>query len=83
MIEAQVFHKYNVDEKSQLHYAMLDGAMYLTREDKWKEAKMGRIFKSSSNVNISKERGIITDSQYVVHLGGHKDFLTKFEYYLN
>lgn len=57
--------------------------MYLTREGKWKEAKMGRIFKSSSNVNISKERGIITDSQYVVHLGGHKDFLAKFEYYLD
>jgi len=81
--DAQIYHEYSVAEKSQLHYAMLDGAMYLTREDKWKEAKMGRVFKSSSNVNISKGRGIITDSQYVVHLGSHKEFLAKFEYYLD
>ncbi len=83
MIESQVFHEYKAEEKSQLHYAMLDGAMYLTREDKWKEAKMGRIFKSSSNINISEKRGIITNSRYVAHLGGHRDFLAKFEYYLD
>lgn len=83
MINTQIFHEYSVAEKSQLHYAMLDGAMYLTREDKWKEAKMGRIFKSDSNITISKGRGIVTDSQYVVHLGSHKEFLTKFEYYLD
>jgi hypothetical protein len=83
IIETQIHREYSLEEKNQLHYAMLDGAMYLTREDKWKEAKMGRIFKDSDNINISKNRGLITGSQYVVHLGGHKEFLSKFEYHLD
>lgn len=80
IIETQIHRKYGLEEKNQLHYAMLDGAMYLTREDKWKEAKMGRIFKDSDNINISKNRELITGSQYVVHLGGHKEFLNISEY---
>ena len=83
MIETQIHHQYNQQDKNQLHYAMLDGAMYLTREDKWKEAKMGRIFKATDNLNISQKRGVVTDSKYVVHLGNHKEFLSKFEYYLD
>jgi len=83
MVETKIFHQYSQQDKNQLHYAMLDGAMYLTREDKWKEAKMGRIFKATDNVNISEKRGVVTNSQYVVHLGGHKEFLSKFEYYLD
>lgn len=83
MIETQIQHQYSQHDKNQLHYAMLDGAMYLTREDKWKEAKMGRIFKAADNLHISQNRGAVTDSQYVVHLGNHKEFLSKFEYYLD
>lgn len=84
MLSTQVYHSYAQEESNQLHYAMVDGAMYLTREEKWKEAKIGRIFKADDNFNISdKRRGIITNSMYVAHLGSHKRFFPKFEYYLD
>jgi hypothetical protein len=66
----------------QTHYAMMDGSMLLTREDGWKEVKLGRIFCARDQVEVSKERGLITQSQYVAHLGGHKEFLQKFDYHL-
>jgi len=62
---------------------MLDGAMYLTREDSWKESKLGRIFCADENVKISKNRGIISKSTYVSHLGSSKEFFPKFEYHLD
>jgi len=52
--------------------------MLLTREEKWKEIKLGRIFKSSDNMAI-KNRGIIRESVYVSHLGSHTEFLEKLE----
>lgn len=65
------------------YYAMLDGAMLLTREEKWKELKLGRIFKGRDIVKVSKNRNLLTDSLYVAHLGEHTDFLKKFEHYLD
>lgn len=65
------------------HYAMVDGGMLLTREEKWKEMKLARIFKADEVVPISKDRGYISDSQYVAHLGGHNDFFEKVEYHLD
>ena len=35
--------------KDDKTYVMVDGAMLMTREDKWKENKLGRIFRSSQN----------------------------------
>ena len=52
--------------------------MLLTREEKWKEIKLGRIFKSSDNMAI-KNRGIIRKSVYVSHLGSHTEFLETLE----
>lgn len=66
-----------------LHYAMVDGGMLLTREEKWKEMKLARIFKADEVVTISKDRGYIGDSQYVAHLGGHTEFFEKVEYQLD
>ena len=84
MLKSQHYHNYEQEESNQLHYAMVDGAMYLTREEKWKEAKIGRIFKAKDNFEISdNKRGIITNSMYVTHLGTHKEFFPKFEYYLD
>jgi len=55
-----------------------------TMEDKWKEAKLGRIFKANDNFEISDNpRGIITNSTYVSHMGIHKEFFQKFEYFLD
>jgi hypothetical protein len=63
------------------HYVMIDGSMYLTREEKWKEMKLGRIFKDSENIGVSKHRGMITKSEYVCHLGSHTDFFEKLGVY--
>jgi hypothetical protein len=62
------------------HYAMMDGSMVFIRgkEEGWKELKLGRIFAESSAYN-EKQRGVIKESKYVAHLGGHDAFLTKFE----
>ena len=83
MINSQVFREYEGTQGNQLHYAMIDGAMYLTKEEQWKEAKLGRIFNTNENVNVSKNRSIISNSTYVSHLGGIKDFFPKLEYHLD
>lgn len=83
MIDSQVFREYEGTQGNQLHYAMIDGAMYLTKEEQWKEAKLGRIFNTNENVNVSKNRSIISNSTYVSHLGGIKDFFPKLEYHLD
>lgn len=83
MINSQVFREYEGTQGNQLHYAMIDGAMYLTKEEQWKEAKLGRIFNTNENVNVSKGRSIISNSTYVSHLGGIKDFFPKLEYHLD
>jgi len=67
----------------QRYYAMLDGGMVLTREEKWKEMKLARIFDVRDKSPISKDRSYIGKSTYVAHLGGHKDFLQKTEYHLD
>lgn len=72
-----------IADNTEPHYAMLDGAMVLTREEKWKEIKLGRIFKATDNIAISKNRNEVTKSVYVPHLGSHVEFLKKFEYYLD
>ena len=72
-----------IEKREQVHYAMADGSMVLTREEKWKEVKLGRIFSARDNVEISRGHGVITQSHYVAHLGGHEDFLKKFEHYLD
>lgn len=38
--------EYNLQDKDHTHYVMTDGAMFLTREEGWKEVKMARIFKT-------------------------------------
>jgi hypothetical protein len=60
-------------------YAMLDGSMVLTREEKWKEAKLGRIFNGKDCLHIEGREGLITKSQYVSHFGDCKDFTIKME----
>ena len=64
-------------------YVMLDGGMVLTREEKWKEMKLARLFDSSQAIDISKDRGYIGSSTYLAHLGNHRDFLKKVEYHVD
>jgi hypothetical protein len=74
---------YSKDQSEALHYASVDGSMYLTREQDWKEIKLGRIFKASDIVEVNENRNILVESTYVGHLGNHKDFLPKMEYHLD
>ena len=62
---------------------MVDGSYILSREDGWKETKVGRIFKASDNFAVSEKRTLIKESQYVAHVGSHHDFIDKFSIFLN
>lgn len=50
-------------------YAMLDGSMLFTREENWKEVKLGRVFKESDCLEVSGKRGWIKHSLYETYLG--------------
>ena len=60
-------------------YIMFDGSMLFMRKEKWKEVKVGRVFTESACVAIQDGRREILQSQYVCHLGGHTEFLEKWE----
>ena len=63
-------------KQQEVLYAEVDGSMILTREEKWKEVKVGRLFNSSSCVKgTSQEPGWIRQSQYLAHLGDHRSFI--------
>ena len=66
----------------EMHYVMLDGGMVFTREEGWKEMKLGRVFKGADIITVNKNRHEITNSQYVAHLGSHHLFLEKLEHEL-
>jgi hypothetical protein len=66
-------------------YAECDGSMILTREkeenqnnNSWEEAKLLRIY-TSYDILTFGTKNTIENSEYVAHLGGHKDFETKAE----
>lgn len=63
--------------EEEVIYAQLDGGMLLTREENWQEAKLGRVFKGSMLCRQSENRKWIKESEYVAHLGNHKDFEQK------
>jgi len=67
--------------EGEVIYAEADGAMLFTREEGWKEAKMGRKFKSSDCLSIgeSEERGWIKESEYEAYLGDYRQFTRRFE----
>ncbi len=68
--------------KTEALYAMVDGSMLFTREEKWKEIKVGRLFSATDRVAIQANRTELTSSQYVCHLGDHKAFLEKMDRYM-
>lgn len=60
-------------------YAMADGSMLLTREDNWKEVKLGRIFSGKSCWQIEGKPNEIDTSQYVSHFGNCHLFTQKMD----
>lgn len=82
VIESGQSKAYSEQEKQELHYAMIDGAMYPTKskDEPWKEVKLGRLFKKNDLLPFSEKRNFITKSTFVAHLGEAKDFFPKFEH---
>ena len=62
-------------------YCMMDGSMVFTREEKWKEMKVGRLFAAKDCVQIQKNRSIVSQSLYLCHFGTHNEFFDKWENY--
>jgi len=63
-------------------YVMVDGSMVYTRDEEWRELKLGRLFRQSQVVNIHANRRQVMDSVYVSHLGKAGEFFPKFERHL-
>lgn len=82
-VESGAPHNWEEESAQSLHYAMFDGAQFLFREQKWKEAKLGRIFEAKSHMAQSERRNWVRDSVYVAHFGDCKAFFSKFERYLD
>lgn len=61
-------------KQDEVLYSEVDGSMLLTREESWKEVKVGRIFKSSDCIHPGSKQGWISNSQYTAHLGSCKEF---------
>jgi hypothetical protein len=78
-LEEEIFKKEEASstKDQSLHYAMFDGSMLLTREDKWREIKLSRIFSADKRLTINKKRGHIHKSIFISHLGNHQDFFKK------
>lgn len=60
-------------------YCEADGSMILTREESWKEVKLGRIFRSDTIEDHRSEGQKIKESKYVGRLGGLDDFIPLME----
>ena len=60
-------------------YVAVDGSMIFTREDGWREAKLGRVYSGNSRVAVQEGRTEITDSLYVCTVGNNAEFLAKFD----
>ena len=69
-------------EKEEVVYITTDGSMVYTREEAWKEMKVGRIYSESSRIPLQESRTEVRDSLYVCTLGNNKDFIKKFEPYV-
>jgi hypothetical protein len=69
-------------KKDDAVYVMVDGSMLNTREEKWKETKLARIFSHDNILKMSDKRSEIRNSVYVSHMGGIEAFLPKLERHL-
>ena len=58
-------------------YAEADGSMIFTRESGWQEVKVGRVFPQTNCLKLNNQRGLISQSEYVAHLGSHSAFEAK------
>jgi hypothetical protein len=67
---------------NQAVYITMDGSMIYTREEGWKEMKVGRIYSENSRVAVQSNRIEVLDSIYACTLGNNKAFFKKMEPYI-
>lgn len=80
---AEIARQSPVKDADKKYYILVDGSMVFTREEQWKEVKLGRIFRSDKRVDrVGVNRNMITSSQYVAHLGNHNEFWDKMEVHI-
>jgi hypothetical protein len=68
-----------VVKKEESLYVEADGSMIFTRDDDWKEVKVGRVFKSGDCIRLKEKPSQISHSQYMAHLGDSKTFTRQME----
>ena len=66
-------------KKDEVLYVEADGSMVLTREDGWREVKVGRMFTSGSCIDPNGKSSWIRHSQYIAHLGNSHVFTTQMD----
>ena len=65
---------------SELAVVQSDGSMVPTRDEGWKEVKVGMVFRVENHVsNQEAKRGQITEARYVAVLGGQEEFRSKLD----
>jgi len=69
-------------ESKEPVYITMDGSMVFTREEGWKEMKVGRIYSESARVSVQEDRTEVVSSLYVCTFGTNKEFFKKFEPYV-
>jgi hypothetical protein len=77
--EVNVCHSLEPVKKEEVLYVEADGSMILTRDEGWKEVKVGRMFTSGSCIDPNGKASWIRHSQYVAHLGNCKNFTTQMD----
>lgn len=63
-------------------YVQCDGSMLLTREEQWKEIKLGRVFQIPVQEAYVKKYPKIPHSEYIAYLGDAATFLKRLERYI-
>ena len=77
------YHTIEKVEAKDVVYCQVDGSMLLTREEKWKETKLGRVFKASDIYSQTSDRQWLRGSEYIAHLGHHNKFEEKISHLLD
>lgn len=60
---------------NEVLYMQFDGSFIFSREEGWKEVKVGRLFKSTDCISSDEKRSWIRNSQYMAYLGDHQTFI--------
>lgn len=66
-------------QAKEVLYVELDGSMLFTRDENWKEVKVGRVFKSSDCIDPNGKQSWIRHSQYLAYLENSKSFTARME----